>query len=33
MKRTVMDKAKSMLSGVGLAQEFWAEAVNIENIY
>jgi hypothetical protein len=28
MNRTLMDKARSMLSGVGLAQEFWAEAVD-----
>jgi transposase InsO family protein len=28
MNRTLMDKARSMLSGVGIAQEFWAEAVD-----
>jgi hypothetical protein len=28
MNRTLMDKARSMLSGVGLAQEFWVEAVD-----
>ena len=28
MKKTLMDKAKSMLSGAGLAQEFWEEAVD-----
>jgi transposase InsO family protein len=28
MNKTLMDKARSMLSGVGLAQEFWAEAVD-----
>ena len=27
MKRTLMEKARSMLSGTGLGQEFWAEAV------
>ena len=27
MNRTLMEKAKSMLSGTGLGQEFWAEAV------
>jgi hypothetical protein len=27
MKRTLMDKAMTMLSDVGLAQELWAEAV------
>jgi hypothetical protein len=28
MKITLMEKARSMLNGVGLAQEFWAEAVD-----
>jgi hypothetical protein len=28
MKRTMMDKERSMLSGVGITQEFWAEAVD-----
>jgi hypothetical protein len=28
MNRALMDKKRSMLSGVGIAQEFWAEAVN-----
>jgi hypothetical protein len=28
MNKTLMDKARSMLSGVGLTQEFWVEAVN-----
>jgi hypothetical protein len=28
MNRVLMDKARSMLSGVGLAQEFWAEVVD-----
>jgi hypothetical protein len=28
MNKTLMDKARSMLSGVGIAQEFWAEAVD-----
>jgi hypothetical protein len=27
MNRTLMDKVRSMLSGDGLAQEFWVEAV------
>ena len=27
MNRTLMEKARSMLSGIGLGQEFWAEAV------
>ena len=27
MNRTLMEKARSMLSGTGLGQEFWAEAV------
>ena len=27
MKRTLMEKARSMLSGTGLGQEFWAEAM------
>jgi hypothetical protein len=27
MNKTLMDKERSMLSGVGLAQELWAEAV------
>ena len=27
MNRTLMDKERSILSGVGLAQELWAEAV------
>jgi hypothetical protein len=27
MNRTLMEKARCMLSGVGLGQEFWAEAV------
>ena len=27
MKKTLMEKARSMLSGTGLGQEFWAEAV------
>jgi hypothetical protein len=27
MNKTMMEKARSMLSGVGLAQEFWAEAM------
>jgi hypothetical protein len=29
MNRTLMDKERSMLSDVGLAQEFWAEVVGI----
>ena len=29
MNRTLMEKARSMLSGTGLGQEFWAEAVEI----
>jgi hypothetical protein len=29
MNITLMDKARSMLSGAGLAQEFWAEAIDI----
>jgi hypothetical protein len=29
MNRTLMEKSRSMLSGVGLGQEFWAEAVGI----
>jgi hypothetical protein len=28
MNITLMDKARSMLSGAGLAQEFWVEVVN-----
>jgi hypothetical protein len=28
MNKTLMDKARSMLSGVRLTQEFWAEAVD-----
>jgi hypothetical protein len=28
MNRTLMDKAMSMLSGAGLTQELWAEAVD-----
>jgi hypothetical protein len=28
MNRTLMDKPRSMLSGVGLTQELWAEAVD-----
>jgi hypothetical protein len=28
MNRTLMEKARSMLSGAGLGQEFWAEAVS-----
>jgi hypothetical protein len=28
MNRTLMDKARSMLSGVGITQELWAEAVD-----
>ena len=27
MNKTLMEKARSMLSGVGLGQELWAEAV------
>jgi hypothetical protein len=27
MKKTLMDKERSILSGVGLAQEFWAKVV------
>jgi hypothetical protein len=27
MKKTLMEKARSMLSGVGLGQEYWAEVV------
>ena len=27
MNKTLMDKSRSMLSGVGIAQEFWLEAV------
>ena len=30
MNKTLMDKARSMLNGVGLAQEFWVEAVENE---
>jgi hypothetical protein len=29
MNRTLMEKARSMLSGVGLGHEFWVEAVDI----
>jgi hypothetical protein len=29
MNKTLMEKARCMLSGVGLGQEFWAEAVGI----
>ena len=29
MNRTLMEKARSMLSGTGLGQEFWAEGVEI----
>jgi hypothetical protein len=29
MKRTLLEKARSMLNGVGLGHEFWAEVVNI----
>jgi hypothetical protein len=29
MNKTLMEKSRSMLSGVGLGQEFWAEAVGI----
>jgi hypothetical protein len=29
MNRTLLDKERSMLSGVGLTQEFWVEAVDI----
>jgi hypothetical protein len=28
MNRTLMEKARSMLSGAGLGKEFWAEAVS-----
>eukprot|EP00253_Pinus_taeda_P019657 PITA_19657 len=28
MKKTLMERARSMLSGAGLGQEFWAEAVD-----
>jgi hypothetical protein len=28
MKRTLMDKARNMLSGVGLTQELWVDAVD-----
>jgi hypothetical protein len=28
MKKTLMDKARSMLSGVGLTKEFWAEEID-----
>jgi hypothetical protein len=28
MKRTLVDKERSMLSGVGITQELWAEAIN-----
>jgi hypothetical protein len=28
MNKTLMDKERSMLTGVGIAQEFWAEAVD-----
>ena len=28
MNKTLMERARSMLSGVGLGQEFWAEAVD-----
>jgi hypothetical protein len=28
MNKTLMDKARSMLSGVGITQEFWVEAVD-----
>ena len=31
MNKTLMDKERRMLSGVGLAQEFWAEAVDTAN--
>jgi hypothetical protein len=30
MNMLLMDKARSMLSGAGIAQEFWEEAVDIE---
>jgi hypothetical protein len=30
MNKTLMDKEMSMLSGVGLTQELWAEAVDVE---
>eukprot|EP00253_Pinus_taeda_P035484 PITA_35484 len=30
MNKTLMERARSMLSGVGLGQEFWAEAVDTE---
>ena len=30
MNKTLMEKARSMLSGTGLGQEFWAEAVETE---
>jgi hypothetical protein len=37
MNMTLMDKEKSMLSGVGITQEFWAEAVDttkyLVNVY
>jgi hypothetical protein len=29
MKKTLMDKIRSMLTGVGLTQEFWVEAIDI----
>jgi transposase InsO family protein len=28
MNKTLMDKARIMLNGAGLAQEFWVEAIN-----
>jgi hypothetical protein len=30
MNKTLMDKERNMLSGVGLTQEFWEEVVNTE---
>jgi hypothetical protein len=29
MNRTLMDKERSMFNGVGIAHEFWVEAINI----
>jgi hypothetical protein len=29
MNRTLMDKARNMPNGVGLAQEFWAKATEM----
>jgi hypothetical protein len=33
MNRTLMEKERSMLSGVRITQEFWAEAVDTAHIW